>query len=197
VKSLAHRCVTHDDHLGDLFVLLRQRDVDGRAAADLHLLRIVTEEGEREGLLGFGRNRVFTRDAGHVADARPFDNHAGPDDRPVVGRRNDIAAEGLPGGHRGGGFGRCRGQYRGPAGREHHAVTLDTRPQPLRRERAVDDGDDLLVHRPDAHTRREIDLRIVVSERVIAPFLDFGEELLHRDILHVDRNFAVLRRRRN
>ena len=31
VKSLfAHRCVTHDDHLGDLFVLLRQRDVDGR-----------------------------------------------------------------------------------------------------------------------------------------------------------------------
>ena len=69
------------------------------------------------------------------------------------------------------------GGYRGPAGREHHAVTLDTRPQPLRRERAVDDGDDLLVHRPDAHTRREIDLRIVVSERVIAPFLDFGEEL--------------------
>ena len=46
-------------------------------------------------------------------------------------------------------------------------------------------------------TRREIDLRIVVSERVIAPFLDFGEELLHRDVLHVDRNFAVLRRRRN
>ena len=64
-------------------------------------------------------------------------------------------------------------------------------------QRAVDAGADLLVHRPDAHTRREVDLRIVVSERVIAPFLDFGEELLHRDILHVDRNFAVLRRRRN
>ena len=191
--ALAHRCVTHDDHLGDLFVLLRQRDVDGRAAADLHLLRIVTEEGEREGLLGFGRNRVFTRDAGHVADARPLDDHAGPDDR-LARNGGNATADRLFGLHglRGGG-----GGYRGPAGREHHAVTLDTRPQPLRRERAVDDGDDLLVHRPDAHTRREIDLRIVVSERVIAPFLDFGEELLHRDVLHVDRNFAVLRRRRN
>ena len=190
VVSVLRDWVTDDDHLVHHFEILLHRHVDRRAFADGLLDVLIAQIKELQ-------HRRLTVDTQRIAPVVVGGNAlvgSGPHDRNARQRiARPVAHDARNRDRRRGGG----GGYRGPAGREHHAVTLDTCPQPLRRERAVDDGDDLLVHRPDAHTRREIDLRIVVSERVIAPFLDFGEELLHRDVLHVDRNFAVLRRRRN
>ena len=85
---------------------LEEDRVVGRDAAGL-----VAQEAERHLVRSRGNvDRVVAVGTGDGAGVRTLDIDAGPDDRPVVGRRNDIAAEGLLGGHRGGGFGRSRGQ---------------------------------------------------------------------------------------
>ena len=100
----------HDHHFADAVLGLEELDqLEQDRVVDRNTTGLVAQETERHLVRSRGNvDRVVAVGTGDGAGVRALDIDAGPDDRPAVGRRDDIPAEGPLCGCRGGGFLRRR-----------------------------------------------------------------------------------------